>query len=75
MTCEEITMEFGIPESFFHHVLTKVLKRKVTAFSMTMQDIIPHKLHGLFSLITSGKQCLTLIAVLISVLIPNSSQS
>jgi hypothetical protein len=26
MTCEEITMESGIPESFFRHVLTEVLK-------------------------------------------------
>jgi hypothetical protein len=75
MTCEEITMESGIPESIFHHVLTEVLKRKVTAFSMTMQDIISHKLYRMFSPITSGKQCLTLVAVLISVLISNSSQS
>jgi hypothetical protein len=75
MTSEEITMESGIPESLFLHDLTEVLKRKVTAFSMTMQDI-SHKLYRLFSPITSGKQYLTLVTVLILVLlISNSFQS
>jgi len=54
ITCEEITTESAIPESFFHHVLTEVLKRKVNAFSMTMQDIISHKLHRMFSPITTN---------------------
>ena len=44
VTCEEIVVESGIPKSSVHRVLTEVLqKRKVTALSMTVQDLISHK--------------------------------
>ena len=72
MACDETAMQSGIPKSSIHFVLTEALEKiMVTVHSMTTQDFILQKLKRVFSLITSGKQWLFPLIVLVF----SSSQS